>query len=365
MFSAILSAQPVLIFVFLVTSALLVSLGFLIGRKIGYPRRIYWAAAGLGLSIVLSATLTPAKNSSGYSGTCTISKDFLDSVGTEQWSLNLLLFVPMSVAFLLAGASSGSVIVGAAVLSTGIEFAQANIPGVGRACDSDDVIANIAGALIATVTIAVYSLLTGKRQQVRLPESRTKWSRAYLLEVSTGVVVLLVGFSTVTLNIVSSSTPIKEAGANDTQSASNSLEKLFGHRVDITHTQMSRLPNEYKAKITLIISWHDGIAELSLPDHRVHTVDSTAGVPLSGFRGPSQILNEATAKSRAAEFAARDLVSVKDNTKISVEAERNPRSAWRVTYSQEVGGVASPPYFELIFTKDGRLMKLANTTTVQ
>ncbi|MEC3994973.1 VanZ family protein [Actinacidiphila sp. DG2A-62] len=358
MFSAIFSAQPHLLIIALIISVSFAALGLWLSRTFTRSKRVGWTGAGAAFGMLISATLTPAKHSSGYSGTCTISKNFLDAVGTEQWSMNLLLFVPLALFLMFAGASCLSVVTGSLLLSVAIEVAQASISGIGRACDSDDVIANTSGAIVVAALFALGFIFSGRATGGKRVFTGTFWSKTYLIQGSAGVVLAVFGLLTITMNIISSSTPLKEASSDQERIAAHSLEVLFGHSVKITRTQISSLPNPYgDDQKTLVVSWQDGVADLAWPSAAVYAVESTSGVTLDGYRALTRVHDANSAKSLAAEFAKRSSTQTPDAVQIAAATEAEGYTSWRVTYSQKNNKTA--PYFSVTFSGDGRLMQFA------
>ncbi|WP_316747457.1 VanZ family protein [Streptomyces herbicida] len=356
MIRAIFSAQPLLAVLLVTSSSVLALAGFLLGHRINRPKRFSWALAGAGVGVALSATLTPAKGSSGYSGTCTISKDFLGSVGTEQWLLNVALFAPVGLFFALAGASYAGSVVVSSTLSMAIEFTQAALPGIGRACDSNDFVANTLGALLGAVCLIVISLLRNSPSRERANASGG--GRGLLATGGVMGVVAIAGLFTTTMVFVDSSTPITEASSSQERSVSHTLEAL-SDRIHVTRTQISNLPNDYGAgQRTLVASWKNGNAEFSWPDAKIHQLWSSTGIPLKGYSNHTGIDNRTRAKTLAAKLVSGNFPWASAATEVSADPDPQFRGAWRVTYRQRRDGVIMPLHFAVTFSKDGRLMQL-------
>ncbi|WP_445279051.1 VanZ family protein [Streptomyces sp. DSM 118148] len=357
MISAILSAQPLLLFVLATSSAVLTVVGFLLGRRFNHSKRLFWSLAGAGMGVALSATLTPARSSSNYSGTCTISKDFLQSVDTEQWLLNLALLVPVCLFLILAGASYATSIMGVATLSMAIEFTQATLPGIGRACDSDDFIANISGAILISAVVFVTSSLKSGWRNMRSKVVGS--SRGLMLNSAAIALVAIAGLSTLTMTFVDSSTPIKEADSSQRRAVAVALEALFGNSLHLTRVQVSNLPDGDEAsKQTLIASWENGNAELSWPDAKIHKIWSSDGVAFAGRRGRTEINDASAAKAVTAKFAARNFAWTSAATKISTKGDSQFPGAWRVTYQQKQDDIIMPLNFSVVISRSGRLLEL-------
>ncbi|MFJ3717009.1 VanZ family protein [Streptomyces sp. NPDC090057] len=354
MISAILSAQPLLLFALATSSAVLAFVGFLLGRRFSHPKCLFWSLTGAGMGFALSATLTPARSSSSYSGTCTISKDLLQAVDTEQWLLNLVLLVPICLFLILAGASYAGSVMGVATLSMAIEFTQATLPGIGRACDSDDFIANTSGALLIAVVVFVTS---GGWRDMRSKVMGS--SRGLILNSAAITLVAIAGLSTLTMTFVDSSTPIKEADSSQRRAATVALEALFGDSLHLTRVQVSNLPDGAEAsKQTLIASWKNGNAELSWPDAKIHRMWSSDGVSFAGAKGRTDINDASAAKAVTARFASRHFAWTSAATKISTNRDPQFPGAWRVTYQQKQDDIIMPLDFSVVISRSGRLLEL-------
>ncbi|WP_165617655.1 VanZ family protein [Klenkia soli] len=140
--------------------ALLLLLGPTVGAWLAdQPRRAWWAAA---LSTVPVAVLTmaPTGRRSPAVG-CTVQWSLPD-FGTPELMANVLLFALPAVLVTVASRRPATTLVGATVLSVGIEAVQAVAVDLGRACDTTDWLCNTLGAGLG-VALGCCALLLHRR----------------------------------------------------------------------------------------------------------------------------------------------------------------------------------------------------------
>ncbi|MEU9129602.1 VanZ family protein [Kitasatospora sp. NPDC048540] len=129
-------------------------LSVLAGAPVWFAARRYRlpVVAALGatvsLSLVLAATLCPLSPQAPASMACTVQRDVVGALLADQGLLNAALFVPAALFLTLAVRRPLPVAASLAVLSGAVEVTQALVSGMGRACDSADLEANLAGALL-------------------------------------------------------------------------------------------------------------------------------------------------------------------------------------------------------------------------
>ncbi|MFJ3880756.1 VanZ family protein [Streptomyces sp. NPDC090077] len=141
---------------FLLLTALLVPAAAVIARRRGaaLPGPMLFGCA---LAFALAVTLTPAPaGGQGLAGVCTSGHTFLTHGPDTQWYLNLLLTAP--AAFLAARLTGRAlpVLLGSVLLSLATELTQAAIPTLARACDVDDLTANVIGAALAVLAARLW-----------------------------------------------------------------------------------------------------------------------------------------------------------------------------------------------------------------
>jgi len=114
------------------------------------------ALTALALLLVLALTLAPAGG--GAERRCTV-QFALPALGRVELLANVALLLPAVVFATLATRRPWAVLAGGVALSAAIEAAQAGIPAIGRACDTNDWAMNclgvVAGVVLARATLAL------------------------------------------------------------------------------------------------------------------------------------------------------------------------------------------------------------------
>lgn len=128
-----------------------------VGRALGVPRSLAWALV-LSFGIILSATLTPLSEALAYGATgptsCDLSRVWLAPLGyyleAGDAGGNVLMFVPLgaTIALIPRSRRRTAVFIGAILLPFAIETAQLLMPALDRACESADVVDNLAGLVL-------------------------------------------------------------------------------------------------------------------------------------------------------------------------------------------------------------------------
>jgi len=131
-----------------------------VGRALGVRRGVAWVML-LSLGIIVAVTLTPqaAALESGARGLayCDFSRIGLapwdELTSASEASGNVLMFIPLGVAIGLLPRSrrKAAIVVGAIALPFVIETTQLVVPWLDRACESADVVDNLAGLVLGLV----------------------------------------------------------------------------------------------------------------------------------------------------------------------------------------------------------------------
>lgn len=139
---------------------------WLFARKSNRSRAVA-ALMGISLAAVTAATLYPVHGGlRGGRRTCLVTREMAVHVGTQQWQLNVLLFIPLAFFAALLTRRWVLSIVGPVLLSAGIETVQA-VSGLGRSCDSSDFTANASGAVAGVLLYGLVRVATIMRSGVR------------------------------------------------------------------------------------------------------------------------------------------------------------------------------------------------------
>lgn len=128
-----------------------------LGRWLGVRRGIAWVLLFC-LGVILSSTLSPLDRGGvvapGTALTCDSSRTWPASPSDLRHgvdvALNILMFMPLGWAIAIAPRSRRKVLVlvGAIALPFAIESAQLLVSGLGRACQTADVVDNLTGLVI-------------------------------------------------------------------------------------------------------------------------------------------------------------------------------------------------------------------------
>ena len=151
----------------------LIASGF-VGRALRVPRGLAWELV-LSLGIILSATLTPLSEALAYgatgTATCDLSRVFLAPLGdylrAGDERGNVLMFVPLGATIALIPRSQRrmAVSLGAILLPFAIETVQLLMPVLHRACQSADIVDNLAGLVLGLALGAGAGWLVSARRR--------------------------------------------------------------------------------------------------------------------------------------------------------------------------------------------------------
>jgi hypothetical protein len=121
----------------------------------------------LGLSVVgvLGLTLYPDGDARSAVG-CSLELPYLSPTAAESIA-NILLFVPVALFAGLLTRRPVMATLGVILMSAMIEVAQAVVLGIGRACDTSDLITNSVGAIVGGALVLVTRMLLRRREPAR------------------------------------------------------------------------------------------------------------------------------------------------------------------------------------------------------
>lgn len=186
---AYLWAQPYALPVFGGLAVLFAVLGWLLGRA---GRARWWAVLLLGVAgaLVVATTLTPVRAGTGSFGTCRVAVPSPEALLSTAGVLNLALFVPAGLAAVVVFRRFWLTLVLGLSGVAAVGLAQALLPVLGRACDSDVLLVNLLGLVVGAVLGGV---ATGFRRSGAIRFRRAPWVVAAAgLVVVAGLAVALV-----------------------------------------------------------------------------------------------------------------------------------------------------------------------------
>ncbi|MBB4680621.1 hypothetical protein [Crossiella cryophila] len=186
---AFLWAQPYALPVFGGLAVVFAVLGWLLGRA---GRARWWAVFLLGVSgaLVVATSLTPARAGTGSFGMCRVAVPSVDATLSTAGVLGLALFVPIGLAAVLVFRRFWITLALGVTGVAALGLTHALVPALGRACDSDLLLANLLGVLVGAVLGGV---ATGFRRDTEVRFRRTPWvvAAAGLVAVATLTAVLV------------------------------------------------------------------------------------------------------------------------------------------------------------------------------
>lgn len=142
-----------------------VGLGYLLLGVRRHGPRLLWALASLSLLVVVALTLVPSGDIRVDGTGCTVQFAY-PTFGRVELFANVALFFPLAYFSTLATRHPVLTLAAGSVLSIVIETAQALVPALGRACDTNDWLMNtigvVAGVLLALGTIAISRRVDGR-----------------------------------------------------------------------------------------------------------------------------------------------------------------------------------------------------------
>jgi hypothetical protein len=166
MLSTLLVTAPWLAFAVLVGVIVIAPFA---GRVLIARPRATAALLSAALVAVAVLTLYPESGRTAPEVACAVEWPTLIPTAVESMA-NILLFVPVAVLAAVRWRRPVAAIIGASALSAVIEFVQAVVPAIGRACDTSDGITNTLGAVVGGLLAHV--VLSWRRRPARLPGKR-------------------------------------------------------------------------------------------------------------------------------------------------------------------------------------------------
>ncbi|MFF0298861.1 VanZ family protein [Kitasatospora sp. NPDC004614] len=339
MIRAIFNGNPGLLPAFLVTALLLGALSFFLGKARGLPR---WSAVmgGVSLAGVLTATLYPTGGARAASQMCLYSRDFAAAFETQQGLMNVALFVPLAFFAAHATRRPVPVLAGCVGWSAVTETVQSLTPGIGRACDSGDLVANSAGALLGVaLAVALRRAWPGRRE----------WS--------VGTVVLLVLVVPVAVVQRAAVTPTWNDAAlspahdsDQLEAARRNAELLFGPGTAVISVKHSAAMGETPEQ--LYVTAGDGSFHLEWPSGRLVYGSLIPFAPATGG-------SDEEARAAADAFAATWFPGVTSGANVDVY-QANPSTARRtVQYRRfRADGLLLPMRLDIDVDPGGRVAQV-------
>ncbi|MGW4380773.1 VanZ family protein [Kitasatospora sp. NPDC004531] len=336
MIRAILHGNPGLLPAFLVTALLLGTPVFFLAKA----RRRSAVLGGVSAAGMLAATLYPTGGARSASQVCLYSRDFTAAFTTQQGLMNVAMFVP--VAFFAAHATRRPALVLAAGVgwSAVTETVQSLAPGIGRACDSGDFVANSAGALLG-VALAVALR--------RAWPSRRDWS--------VGAVALLALLAPAAVVQRAAVTPTWSDAAlspardpDQLELARRNAELLYGPGTAVVNVKHSAAMGETPEE--LVVTTPAGIFRLEWPSGRLVHGSLIPFAPATGG-------TDEEARAAADAFAATWFPGVADGARVQVHRANEATARRTVQYRRyRADGLLLPVRLDIDVDPGGRVAQV-------
>ncbi|MEV5730783.1 VanZ family protein [Streptomyces pharetrae] len=218
MFTAIFQHRYGYLTVAAVIAAAVSVAAWLLTRRLGRPRGMWWALLSATVVGILAVTFMGA---GAPSGECTINHEVAEPFHTTQGLWNLAMFVPAGFLAVAAARRLLPAAVGVLALPCVIELVQATGPGLGRICDSADAEMNMIGAVLG---IAAAVVAFGSRGQI----DWQGWAKGSLIA---GAALLVAGYTAFTAGVTlihTDGTTLSDASDKQRQAVKQAVEEAFG-----------------------------------------------------------------------------------------------------------------------------------------
>ena len=267
MLSAIFNSNPLLLWSLFALPLLAAGPTILLGRR--YHRSILLSLGfSTSLAVELVATLYPTALRAPAQMVCTVQSDLIGALLATQGLMNLALYVPLGFFAALLSRRPVAAWAGATLLSATTEITQAITPGMGRSCDSGDLLTNSLGAALGCLLAILCSLLLKRfhpgapRVHVGLRQLRLS---AASLVLGTGV---LASASLTGITFVSSSVADDMLPATaQTAAAARAAHIFFGASTSPTHVQF--IPGSFGQPGVVDIATPMGNLTLAWPSQEI------------------------------------------------------------------------------------------------
>ncbi|MCZ2524638.1 VanZ family protein [Streptomyces sp. NPDC059506] len=354
MIRAIVQSHPWLLPVFFLLGLALAAGMFFLARRLVLPRGPA-VLLGLALAAELTATFYPMHPGAGAPGVCTLNRDLLTPLTGQQGWMNIIMFIPVAFFAATTFRRHALPLAGSILLSGTTELLQALTPHTGRACTSEDVVANTLGAAIGVGLAATLHWLHSRRAP-KTTEPAPVFSRTDLARSGT---VLAIGGAVLTLAAVATVTPVfAEVGeltrpsSAQQQVAEKTVRTFLGEDAAITAVQYTEGPQPGSGD--LMITLKNSFLQLSWPDQEriswwASTPAALPGVPERKVTTDQDAVRQATAFVRT--HFPRILKDGRTTVHPTADDARSRTVAWR----QRIDGVLMPLRMDVIVEPDGKI----------
>ncbi|WP_371494082.1 VanZ family protein [Kitasatospora sp. NBC_00374] len=308
-----------------------------------------WALGAAGsLSLVLAATLYPLSPQAPAAMTCTVQRDVVGALLGDQGLMNAAMFVPASFFLTVVSHRPLPVAAATAVLSGAIEVTQALVSGMGRACDSADLEANVVGALLGCLVGRLWLRRAGSRalgREIRLTS---------VIAVGGGAVLAAVAVPAL-LFVVSDVSDGHRADHAQTAAATDAAHRFFGSDTAVRRVQYSPGGSGQPGRVEVATA--AGNLVLDWPSREVSSgvLGSVPELP----EGRPQLSDEA-ALAAGTDFARAHFPWALSDSATTVYPAGGPGGTARlVQWRSRVDGVLMPMRLDLVVGDDRRVVSFS------
>ncbi|MCB5170467.1 VanZ family protein [Streptomyces bambusae] len=356
MISAILNGNPWLLPSLLCIGLLLSTAILFLARRRSLSQLAAFAF-GWALAGELVLTLYPV-HSTVSGGLCTVNRDALGPLTTQQGLLNVALFIPVACLGTLLFRRPAVVLAASALLSVGTELLQSTLPVLGRACTSEDLIANCLGALLGTMMGVLLSLPPRASRPDKAPGTSKVLSSQDFVQggkiLATGVAAsLLVGALTVT-PVLAEVTELTQATREQRRTAEALVRDVWGPQARVANVQYKAAdPTVPGSQGQTMVTLRDG--SLSFTDGARFISGSTfgksgPGVPARSVRTAEQSIEQATAFVRP-----RFPWALANGSKVTATPTAPGTGQFTVAWRERKQGALMPMRMDVVVEPDGRI----------
>ncbi len=330
---------------------------FFVAGRMSRTQAVFYALWGS--STAGPVMLTSWSGSGVMTYECAVNTDVLVAFTSTQGQLNVLLFAPFGLFAALATRRSLFAVASGILFTVTIETAQATVPFISRLCDSDDLVANTAGALAG----AVIGLLINRRIRIGRPIPGAYVRRAAFAGVP---VLALVGAAWVMVihpTHVMQPSNVPTASSVQARALDDALGKAFVSAPAVKGA-LSFDNGDGTAVVSMPLKG-GGYAEITWPDREQFTAHFTPsylgeGVYAYEIPGISRSVNSADgARKIAEEYAAGYAPWAIAGSKVSVRAiDETTDIGWMVEWRRWRGDVLMPMRLNIAIEPSGRMIDL-------
>ncbi|MFJ1709659.1 VanZ family protein [Kitasatospora sp. NPDC088346] len=317
------------------------------GRRYGFSAVAAVGAAGA-LSLVLAATLYPLSPQAPASMTCTLQRDAVGALLGDQGLLNAAMFVPAAFFLTVLTRRPLPVAAACAVLSGAIEVTQALVSGMGRACDSADLEANVAGALLGCLAGRLWLRRAGSRalgREIRLTS---------VIAVGGGAVLAAVAVPALLFVVADVSDGHRADGAQ-TAAATDAAHRFFGAGTAVRRVQFSPGGSGRPGRVEIATA--AGNLVLDWPSREVSS-GVLGSVPEQPGGRPQ--LSQEAALAAGTDFARTHFPWALSDSSSTVYPAGGPDSTAKlVQWRSRVDGVLMPMRLDLVVGDDRRVVSFS------